>query len=1244
MTPIPRHRSALTATALAVAVGGGLLFPSYTATADTPAASQGPVSTEAQTYDMTLITGDVVHYRELPGGDDVVTVDRPDGATGGVHIQRYGEDTYVLPSEVLPLLAADRLDARLFDITRLAEMRLDDTHANAIPVIATASRAGSARSAAAPRGSAKVRTLESINATALKTDKGRARAFWDAITPAKADARSLDGGIGKLWLDGQVKADLSESVPQTGAPSAWAKGFDGTGTTVAVLDSGIDPTHPDVKDRIVGTKSFIPGEEVTDRHGHGTHVASTVLGSGAASGGVNKGVAPGADLLVGKVLSDSGYGSESGIVEGMEWAKAQGADVVSMSLGTQIGDDGNTPEAMALNALSVDGGPLFVVAAGNLSSPGAIGSPGSAAAALTVAAVDKSDRRASFSSQGPLTGSYSLKPDISAPGVAINAAASQAVPGWAGGMYRSMNGTSMATPHVAGAAAILKQRHPDWDGQRIKNALMSASKKLDAYSPYAMGTGRLDVAKAVDATIEATGSVSAAVYKWPHAGAAAAERTITYRNAGPAAVTLNLALDTRDAAYSLAASSVTVPAGGTADVKLTLDPTTVPADTVFSGQVIATDAATGVVAAHTGFALTKERELYDFTLELRDRQGKPTAGTVSLTYDGNRSPIQVAVDGRRTLRLPKGTYMAWTYLSVAGDRPDSLGTAFLADPEAVVDGPKTVVLDASKTHEASVRAPKESEVSQTVLDFHRMFPNGTGTGGVGFDSQFVMLPSYDTVYLGATDPVSSGEFSYMTRWRLREEFLDAETGSGHEVELTGQNGTRFQDGRSRLATVYVGKGAARDYDGIDVRGKAVIADRSDEISAATRGHNAAAAGALMIISVNDTRGRLYESYGDQEITSASVRAEEGALLIAEAKDDRGILKVEQKRFADYLFDLARVYKDAIPDTALAYRPTEDELAKVTSRYHGDKDVLGGGIRVYVPAREIGRGRGVGLTEYEKYPDVRTEYVSPSYGDSFWYENHHIGTGETPGIEQRGDKDRFRADRAYAGDWFAPVQHPRFGPGFVSTITDTRGIQVNIPMWSDSGPGHSGSMPGNEYDAGTIALFDGERLVKQAPGRAFSAALPPETKPYRIVAQASRDGELWRTSTKVSTEYGFTYHPNAADDYSQHGLKLLNLSFDVPVDLRGDAPAGRTLTLGLGAETQGWFDGDQLKGDAAALSASYDDGRTWQQIPLKKQTDGRWTARLTTPDRPGAFVSLRASAQGPDRLSVQQEVIRAFSLK
>ncbi|MGW3729876.1 S8 family peptidase, partial [Streptomyces sp. NPDC000851] len=1064
MTFIPRRRSALAAAATALALGGGLMLPQSAANAGTTGAEQAPRQDDAQSYDITLLTGDVVHYQEVAGGNDIVTVDRPEGATGGVHIQRYGEDTYVLPAEVLPLLAADRVDHRLFNITDLAAMQLDDAHADGIPVIAAAPKSRSAQPPVAPKGAAKVRTLESIGATALKTDKGRARAFWDAVTPAGKNARTLDGGIGKLWLDGRVKAALSESVPQVGAPQAWAKGFDGTGTKVAVLDSGIDPAHPDVKDRIVGTKSFIPGEEVTDGHGHGTHVASTVVGSGAASGGANKGVSPGADLLVGKVLADSGYGSESGIVEGMEWAKAQGADVVSMSLGSQSGDDGNSPEAQAVNALSANGGPLFVIAAGNSSSPGSVSSPASAASALTVAAIDKTDKRASFSSQGPLVNSYALKPDISAPGVAISAAASQAVPGWTGGMYRSMNGTSMATPHVAGAAAVLKQRHPDWDGQRIKNALMSTSKKLDAYSPYSMGTGRLDVLKAIDTTIEATGSVPAAVYKWPYEGAAKTERTITYRNTGSDDVTLDLSLDTGDPAYALSASTVIVPANGSADVTLTLDPTDVPSDTSFSGQVIARNGDT--VAAHTGFALYKERELYDYTLELKGRDGKPANGIVALTFEGNRVPVSVAVQGKTTLRVPPGTYTAWTYLDVEGERPDSLGVAFLTAPETVVDGPMTVTLDASKARAANVRAPKETEVAQTILDFHRMYENGTGTGGVGFDSQFVLLPYYDTVYLGPTEKITKGEFSFMTRWRLREEFLDAETGSGYEVQLTGQSGTAFKDGSSKLATVYAGKGAEADYAGIDARGKAVIVERSDEVDAATRGKNAAVAGAALLISVNDTRGRLYEGYGSQQITVASVRAGDGARLIAEAKSGRGILRVEQKRFAGYLYDLARVYRDAIPDRSLDYLPSERDLAKVTVKYHGHRDSLGGGFRYYIPVREIGRGRGVGFAEYEKYPGVRTEWVSPQYGQSFWYENHTADVEDAINHEQRGGADRYRADRAYTTEWFGPVQHPRFGDGYESTITDNRGVQVNIPMWSDSGKGHSGMVSGDEYAMST----------------------------------------------------------------------------------------------------------------------------------------------------------------------------------
>lgn len=385
-----------------------------------------------------------MRYVDGPGDQDTVTVDRPDGGHGGVRIQQAGEDVYVLPDEATTLIAAGTLDRRLFNVSALVRMGYDDEGTGSVPLIATYPPARAEALPAAPRGAKKVRTLESVNGAALTADKDDARTFWSAITRTDT-ARSLDGGIAKLWLDGRSEALLTESVPQVGAPQAWAAGFDGKGAKVAVLDTGIDADHPDVKDRVVGARSFVPGEEVDDKNGHGTHVASTIAGSGAASEGANKGVAPAADLLVGKVLSDEGSGADSGIIEAMEWAKAEGADVVSMSLGSPVPDDGTDPMSQAVNSLSADGGPLFVIAAGNAYGAGTIGSPGSAEQALTIAAVDKRDGRAAFSSMGPLVRSHGLKPDLSAPGVDINAAASQSVPDIEG-MYQSLSGTSMATP------------------------------------------------------------------------------------------------------------------------------------------------------------------------------------------------------------------------------------------------------------------------------------------------------------------------------------------------------------------------------------------------------------------------------------------------------------------------------------------------------------------------------------------------------------------------------------------------------------------------------------------------------------------------------------------------------------------------------------------------------------------------------------------------------------------------------
>ncbi|WP_398867045.1 S8 family peptidase [Streptomyces parvus] len=1208
------------------------------APAPPPEAPRTDVTTDSRT--VTLVTGDVVRYVDGPGDRDTVTVDRPDGASGGVRIQQAGGDVYVLPDEATTLIAAGTLDRRLFNVSALVRMGYDDEGTGAIPVIATYPPARAKALPAAPRGAKKVRTLASVHGAALSADKDGVRTFWDAITRTPR-TRSLDSGIAKLWLDGRSDALLAESVPQVRAPEAWTAGFDGKGTRVAVLDTGIDTDHPDVKDRLVATRSFVPGEEVDDKHGHGTHVASTIAGSGAASEGANKGVAPAADLLVGKVLGDEGSGADSGIIEAMEWAKAEGADIVSMSLGSPVPDDGTDPMSQAVNSLSADGGPLFVIAAGNAYGAGTIGSPGSAEQALTVAAVDKQDGRADFSSMGPLVRSHGLKPDLSAPGVDIAAAASQSVPGMEG-MYQSMSGTSMATPHVAGAAALLKQRHPDWSGQRIKDALMTSSKKLDAYTPYQQGTGRLDVKAAVDTTISATGSVEVASYAWPHSPSdEVAERTITYRNTGDADVTLNLATDTDEAAYTLSTHTLTVPAGSTAEAVLSLAPAKAADDTTFSGQVVATDAA-GTTVAHTGFALTKEKELHDLTLKLRDRSGKPMDGLVVLAELGDPQLGLVQISGgETTLRLPPGNYTAWASVDVDGDRPDSRATAFLAAPETILTGSTTVTLDASKARKVSVRTPKETETRQLRYDMARTAPDGT----VQRDAYQIPL-TYDQLWASPTKKVKEGDFSFLTRWRQGEELIDVEAG-GRDVPVHVQGGAAIaEDREQRLNAVYAGKGVPADYQRLNARGKAVVITRSAEVAPAERLAAALAAGAEALFVVNDERGVAMESYtpfGEETtIPVASVRKAAGEELIRAAQRGRKV-EIDQKRFADHLYDLVDRHDGAIPDRSLAFAPPTRGLAKVENTFYGHRKTLGGGYRYDIPDY----GPGLGFEEYEQFPAVRTEWVNPLPGESFWYENHSVLNADRSdrAHEMRSAELDYRAGEDYRAEWFAPVTRPRLGTGYWGPFrTVNHDLQFNVTPWTDAGAGHSGSMPENEYDTTSYSFHQGDTELKKGAGRAgYVGDLSAEKLPYRLVIDSERDAKTWKTSIRTHSEWSFVSGALDESGPYQADIPLLQLDYAVDTDLAGDVRSGRMTEIGLTSGTQEWLPG-AVKANEASLSVSYDDGKHWTKVDLRKKKTGEWTAKFRTPAKGAASVSLKAHAEGPGGLVVDQEIIRAFGLK
>ncbi len=235
------------------------------------------------------------------------------------------------------------------------------------------------------------------------------------------------------------------------------------------------------------------GEGTDDENGHGTHVVSIVAGTGAASGGVNKGVAPKASLLDVKVLDKTGSGKLSDAIAGIEWAVLNNAEIISLSLGALLPCNGLDTTSLAAD-IAVKRGKHVVVAAGNLGPlPGTITSPGCAREVITVGAVDRLDAVALFSSRGP-TLDGRAKPDIVAPGVLILAAQ-------AGGSYVPMSGTSMAVPHVSGVVALLLSQKPGLSPEQVKDVLMTTALDLDE-DKNTQGTGRV---QAYEAFIKATG-------------------------------------------------------------------------------------------------------------------------------------------------------------------------------------------------------------------------------------------------------------------------------------------------------------------------------------------------------------------------------------------------------------------------------------------------------------------------------------------------------------------------------------------------------------------------------------------------------------------------------------------------------------------------------------------------------------------------------------------------------------------
>lgn len=287
-----------------------------------------------------------------------------------------------------------------------------------------------------------LRTAQSIYADLAEHEQEAAEAA--AVTPSV---------LGATW------GLLACKVP----PSA----FTGNGIRVAVLDTGFDLGHPEFAGRPIVSQSFV-GQPVQDLHGHGTHTTGTACGPLAPAGAVPRyGIGHRTHIFSGKVLSNSGSGTQAQVLAGMNWAIANKCVVISMSLGAQIPVQ---PSYTAAGQAALNNGCLIIAAAGNASNRptviGPAGAPANSPTIMSVASLDQNLRVSVFSNGGKI--------DIAGPGGAVFSSWPRPT------LHRTISGTSMATPHVAGCASLWAQTSSSLRGAALRAKLLATARKLPA--------------------------------------------------------------------------------------------------------------------------------------------------------------------------------------------------------------------------------------------------------------------------------------------------------------------------------------------------------------------------------------------------------------------------------------------------------------------------------------------------------------------------------------------------------------------------------------------------------------------------------------------------------------------------------------------------------------------------------------------------------------------------------------------
>ncbi|MEV1240719.1 S8 family serine peptidase [Nonomuraea sp. NPDC049750] len=1215
-------------------------------------------------YDITLITGDQVHVAVAADGRQkasVTAAPRGDGPPAGFRITEDGGQLTVLPSDVEGLVPG-RLDPELFNVTALAAQGYTDERSDAISLIVTYGKQSAMPAVPALKA---VRTLESIGGSGVRLAKSAARGFGGQLSALAAGrTKSPLDGVTKIWLDRKVEPALDRSVPQIGAPAAWSAGYDGAGTTVAVLDTGVDTGHPDLAGKVADERDFTDSGSATDEFGHGTHVADIIAGSGAASGGSRKGVAPGVKLLNGRVLDANGEGLSSWIIDGMEWAAGEKhADIVNMSLGDP---SPGGPLTDALGALYAGYGTLFVVAAGNRGCEACVGSPGDAPAALTVGAVDGQDRLAEFSSFGPVGLERAVKPDITAPGVGIVAARAK---GTSLGepvdeYYTRLSGTSMATPHVAGAAALLRQSRPGISAGELKSLLMGTAKPMPDTPVDKRGTGRVDVATALgEPVLTAEGSVDFGLSEV--SSGQPVTREVTYRNPGKTPVTLGLATG---GPFSVSPAGLTLPGGAQATVRLTLDPAKAQAGRQRAELVATPRQGPPIRTSLTGNVEVKRVRLRVSGIARDGRPAQAYAAALNVD-DGTRDGREMPGDpvrrcesdpGDSCVLVPPGTYSVLGVIKTLrpsvdsmayGDRGTVLNLSFTGEPELKVTGDTKVVLDARKAVEMRVDTPdhvtKRNRGTATKLIWTRAPAKGSPLTETILQDE----SADETYYLQPTKRVTKGRFAVATRWHLEAPAITLRT-AGLELNPDYVDPVWFSDvsadfprldGSALLPAVDAGTATPADLKGRDLRGRLALIRRTADLTVAAQSNAAAAAGARMVAVYGDLP--VSESGVKLKVPTVALTGKEGARLAGRLRRLPVPVLAKGVVASPYVYDLYLSEEGRIrdrPDHTLRTK----SLARVDSDFFSqlaDDVTLSENRFGWQPWETTSwdTGRPVPRTPRDRVdyltagPGVRwsssMETPERPYNYTWEHDQAHIGVAGP-------DDAPFRAGERIGRTWFKQPLLP--GPGKVRPLR-REGDLLQVDMWGliDAGR-NTGVAQTDNFETGMKTgwrLYQGETLLAQTERRPQGILLlPAAAATYRMEYDVENRATWARLSTRTKTAWTF---PSQHDAGSGTTIPLLLADYDVATDLKNQATSPR---LGLTLRHQDGSAAAPIKD--VSLEVSYDDGASWRAVRrLISKGNGAYEATLDRP-RSAALVSLRLKATDTRGASLSQEVIRAYALR